>query len=90
MEFECADLGRSDDAGHGIDIEVVGLAAILLADGHGLEAIRHPGRQMLLVEALVADAIGAAHQAQRMTGGKGQHVSRDHLQVFRQFAFGEA
>ena len=91
MDFEDSDLGEAGE-GFGSGEGDVGLdfAGLLVADGNGLDAGRQGVVDVLLEEAGLAGAVGAADERERAVGDVRQHVRGDGPVVVGELLLGEA
>ena len=86
MELDGPHLHALQQAAHVVDEQIVLMSAVLLADRHMVHAVAEPAAIVLLKETLARAPLRAAHQADRATGGEGQHDGRDGFVVIGQFA----
>ena len=65
VDLERAELRQRDEAGEVVHGHVGLALPALLLDRHARDDLRHAGRRVLLEEALVRAAVGAAHERER-------------------------
>ena len=89
VDLQYPHLHHRNEPGEVLDDEM-GLAGPLVGDLDAADDVRHAARQMLLVEAFLVPALGAAHQAQRPKAEMRKRPVADRRVILREPELGNA